>query len=68
LARHETEFTAEREVRIGSDSLLASKSSVLSNRERQDAIVCYLTRGDGWQDAFKRLGGAFAPDATTKQG
>jgi hypothetical protein len=48
--------------------LLCETGSELSERQRQDAIVCYLTRSEGWQDAFKLLGGAFAPDPRTRQG
>ncbi|QNN67368.1 hypothetical protein H9L13_12350 [Sphingomonas lutea] len=33
------------------------------DRARQDAIACYLSAGDGWRDAVKKLGGAFAPGA-----
>ena len=29
-------------------------------RARQDAIACYLSASEGWRDAVKRLGGAFA--------
>ena len=31
---------------------------------RQHAIACYLAGGDGWRDAVKALGGAFAPAAS----
>ena len=68
MARHEAEFRAEREVHTGLAELLGAGEPTLSDRERQDAIVCYLTRSEGWEEAFKLLGGAFAPDATTGQG
>ncbi|MBA3669738.1 MAG: hypothetical protein H0W71_06710 [Sphingomonas sp.] len=29
-----------------------------------DARACYLSSGDGWRDAAKQLGGAFADDVT----
>ena len=66
LARYESEFKAEREVTGGLAELLGSEGAQMSDRERQEAIVCYLTRSEGWQDAFKLLGGAFAPDASTR--
>jgi len=30
------------------------------DRERQDAIACYLSASEGWTKAVERLGGAFA--------
>jgi len=30
---------------------------------RDDAIACYLSGAEGWDEAVKRLGGAFAPGA-----
>jgi hypothetical protein len=27
---------------------------------RREAIACYLSGGDGWRDAGRRLGGAFS--------
>ena len=35
---------------------------------RQDAIACYLSGSDGWRDAVKMLGGAFAAEATGLKG
>jgi hypothetical protein len=32
-------------------------------RSREDAIACYLSGGDGWREAVKQLGGAFAEEA-----
>ena len=32
-----------------------------SGRERRHAIACYLSASDGWRDACRALGGAFAP-------
>ena len=31
---------------------------------REDAIACYLSGSDGWREAFKSLGGAFAEDGS----
>jgi hypothetical protein len=52
---------------MGFAELIGGSAQRLSDRERQDAIICYLTRSEGWQDALKLLGGAFAPDAKTGQ-
>jgi len=62
LARHEGEFRAESEIRFGLAELLEESAPALSDRERQDAIICYLTRSEGWEEALKLLGGAFASD------
>jgi hypothetical protein len=32
-------------------------------RSREDAIACYLSGSDGWREAVKQLGGAFADEA-----
>ena len=31
---------------------------------REDAIACYLSSGDGWNEAVKLLGGTFAESVT----
>ena len=31
--------------------------------DQREAIACYLAAGEGWPDALKALGGAFASDA-----
>ena len=62
MARYEGDFKAETELGLGIADLLCDSNPELSERQRQEAIVCYLTRSEGWQDAFKLLGGAFAPD------
>ena len=67
MARHEGEFKAEAELGLGIADLLCDSASDLSERQRQEAIVCYLTRSEGWQDAFKLLGGAFAPDPQVRR-
>jgi hypothetical protein len=64
LARHETDFRTDAEAPLSLDELLALLGSGASadERSRQDAIACYLSGGDGWRDAVKRLGGAFAEE------
>jgi hypothetical protein len=32
-------------------------------RSREDAIACYLSGSEGWREAVKQLGGAFAEEA-----
>jgi hypothetical protein len=66
LARHESEFRAETEEPLSLDDLLAllGSASGADERSRQDAIACYLSGADGWRDAVRMLGGAFAEEAT----
>jgi len=33
-------------------------------RERHEAIACYLSASEGWDEAVQRLGGAFAAEET----
>ena len=47
-------------------SLLRDASDA-SDRERREAIACYLSGSEGWDDAVQRLGGAFA-EATGLKG
>ena len=44
------------------DELLAAFAA-LQGRERQEAIACYLSASEGWNEAMKALRGAFALDA-----
>ena len=64
MARHEPDFRASAEHPLSLSELLAllgDKDG--SERERQDAIACYLSAGEGWKDAVRRLGGNFASEA-----
>jgi hypothetical protein len=68
LARHETNFEAAGEVSIGLSGFVGSSADAVSEHDRQQAIICVLSGADGWQDAVKLLGGAFAPDAISAAG
>ena len=64
MARHERNFRDRAEAPLSLDELLALLGSGANadERSRQDAIACYLSGGDGWRDAVKRLGGTFAEE------
>jgi len=66
LARHEKDFRGTTEAPLGLDELLAllGSGADVDDRSRQDAIACYLSGGEGWRDAMKMLGGAFAGEET----
>jgi hypothetical protein len=65
LARHEGDFREGAEEPLGLDELLALLASVEESegRSRKDAIACALSASEGWQDAVRQLGGAFAEEA-----
>jgi hypothetical protein len=62
LARHEGNFRATAEAPLSLNELLAllTAHELGETRSREDIMACALSAGDGWQDAVKRLGGAFA--------
>ena len=64
LARHERDFRVDAEAPLSLDELLDLLASAGegSGRTRDDAIACYLSGSDGWREAVKALGGAFAED------
>jgi hypothetical protein len=65
LARHERDFRSNAEAPLSLSELLAllGRASEADERTRQDAIACYLSGSEGWRDAVKMLGGAFAEEA-----
>ena len=61
MARHERDFRTGAEEPLSLDELLALLGGADGDeRSREDAIACYLSAGEGWREAMKRLGGAFA--------
>jgi hypothetical protein len=64
LSRHEGKFTASAEQPLEMAELLAAMGAQanITARDRQDAIACFLSAGEGWRDALDVIGGAFAPD------
>jgi hypothetical protein len=69
LARHEPNIRAEVRTELDVDELLSllGDSGNATDRERQEAIACYLSGSEGWDEAVQRLGGAFA-EATGLRG
>ncbi len=61
LARFEKDFRAEAEEPHSLNELLELlNASGLEERERENAIACYLSAGDGWREAMRKISGAFA--------
>jgi hypothetical protein len=69
LARHEGDFRASAGEALSLNDLLEllNTSGEGDFRARQDAIACYLSAGEGWRDAVKQLGGAFAEASTLRE-
>ena len=65
MARHERDFRSGAEEPLSLNELLALLGDGANggDRSREDAIACYLSAGEGWREAMKRLGGAFAEGA-----
>ena len=68
MARHERDFRTGAEEPLSLDELLALLGADGDGRSREDAIACYLSAGEGWREAMKRLGGAFAEGAAELKG
>jgi hypothetical protein len=65
LARYEKDFRESAEEPLSMNELLALLGNEAGSAgSREDAIACYLSGSEGWRDAMKRLGGAFAEEAT----
>jgi hypothetical protein len=64
LAKHEGEIRARAEKPLSLSELLElmGTGSEAEERARQHAIACYLSAGEGWREAVKELGGAFAEE------
>ena len=62
MARHEGQFRASSDEPLSFRELLdlIGSEDPADSQRRQDAIACYLSAGEGWREAVKRLGGAFA--------
>jgi hypothetical protein len=65
LSRFERDFSAAGDAPLSTTELLnlLGANTNLTGPERQEAIACYLSAGDGWDRALKTLRGAFASDA-----
>jgi hypothetical protein len=64
LARHEPHIRAAHEGPLSLKDLLdlLGDPKAGAERERQEAIACYLSASEGWSEAVQRLNGAFAAE------
>ena len=65
MARFDGKFEAAGESRLDIDELFSAfpGASEAVARGRQDAIACFLSASEGWEEAREALAGAFAPVA-----
>ena len=66
MARHEGDFRSRTPQPLSLDELLALLGDApdIEGLSREDAIACYLSGSEGWREAMKQLGGAFAERTT----
>ena len=66
MARHERDFGVGTGDPLSLAELLETlgEGPALDGHSREDAIACYLAGGEGWKEAVKLLGGAFAKGAS----
>ena len=64
MARFDGNLKAAGEAELNVDELLSAlpAGSGRGERERQEAIACFLSVSEGWRDAREALKGAFAGD------
>ena len=65
LSRYDGRFDAAAEIPLDAAELVAAIATRADarSRERQDAIACFLSGSEGWQEALSLLGGTFAAEA-----
>ena len=65
LSRFEGDFAGAGGAPLSNGERLDLRAgfAALQGRERQQAIACYLSASEGWNEAMNALGGAFAADA-----
>jgi len=65
LARYEADFRANAQEPLSLNELLSllGDKGAGAERSREDAIACYLSASEGWDEAVKLLGGTFAEGA-----
>ena len=66
MARHEPKIQAASTEALSLKELLAliGDAKAEGARERHEAIACYLSGSEGWDEAVQRLGGTFASEDT----
>jgi hypothetical protein len=70
LARHDGEFCSDAQEPLSLTELLALLGDAGEGdaHSREDAIACYLSASEGWNEAVKLLSGNFAERAAGLRG
>jgi hypothetical protein len=69
VARFEKNFSEDGQQPLSLGELLdLLDRNPLGDTSREDAIACYLSGADGWREAVKTIGGAFAAEVTGLRG
>ena len=69
MARHEWNFEAAGEARLSrgeARSLSAARAEADPAPTRENALACFLSGAEGWDEAVRRLDGAFADPPAVK--
>jgi hypothetical protein len=65
VAHYDRNCTVSAGEPLSHEQLLALLDPAAADHaERTTAVACFLSRGDGWEQAAERLRGAFAPAET----
>ena len=66
MAAFERNFRNDAEAPLTLNELvgLLGEGAAGASTARVDAIACYLSNSEGWREAVKQLGGAFADEPT----
>ena len=64
MTKFENNFPAEEPLSLN-ELLELLNTGGFEERERENAIACYLSAGEGWRDAMRKMSGAFADGETT---
>lgn len=64
MARHEGDLEAGKGAPLTLDELLAvlGRPAPAADSSKEGARACFLSASEGWNEALKQLGGAFAED------
>ena len=60
MSRFEGAFQAAEEASLDPGELFQALRDDDPGRRRRDALTCYLSASEGWKEAVRRVGGAFA--------
>ena len=60
MSRFEGHFDSTGKTPIDADELYRFLTAGAPGSARQEAIACYLSASEGWDEAVRKLGGAFA--------